>query len=48
MSGPAQFVDSHPPDVIDRLLNSLRDAILVVQQEWERADELDSAVTCCE
>ena len=31
---PAQFIDSHPLDVVERRLNSLRDAVLAV--EWEQ------------
>jgi hypothetical protein len=31
---PAQFIDSHPLDVVERRLNSLRDAILTVS--WEQ------------
>jgi hypothetical protein len=31
---PAQFIDSHPLDVVERRLGSLRDAILAV--EWEQ------------
>jgi hypothetical protein len=33
---PAQFIDSHPLDVVERRLNSLRDAVLAVEWEQER------------
>lgn len=38
---PAQFIDSHPLDVIERKLNSLRDAILAVEWEQGRPVRLD-------
>jgi hypothetical protein len=33
---PAQFIDSHPLDVVERRLDSLRDVVLAV--EWEQGD----------
>jgi len=42
---PAQFIDSHPLDVVERRLNSLRDAILAVKWEQGRPVGLDSAAT---
>ena len=42
---PAQFIDSHPLDVVERRLNSLRDAVLAVEWEQERPVGVDSAVT---
>jgi len=42
---PAQFIDSHPLDVVERRLGSLRDAILAVEWEQGRSVGLDSAVT---
>ena len=40
---PAQFIDSHPLDVVERRLNSLRDAILAVKWEQGRPVGPDSA-----
>jgi len=42
---PAQFIDSHPLDVVERRRNSLRDVILAV--EWEQGQPVgfDSATT---
>ena len=42
---PAEFIDSHPLDVVERRRNSLRDVILAV--EWEQGQPVgfDSATT---
>ncbi|WP_254839705.1 hypothetical protein [Natronomonas marina] len=40
---PAQFVDSHPLDVVERRLDSLRDAVLAVEWQQGRPVGLDSA-----
>jgi hypothetical protein len=42
---PAQFLDSHPLDVVECRLNSLRDAVLAVEWEQGRPVGLDSTVT---
>jgi hypothetical protein len=42
---PAEFIDSHPLDVVERRLNSLRDAVLAVEWEQGRPVGLDSAAT---
>ena len=42
---PAEFIDAHPLDVVERRLNSLRDAILAVKWEQGRPVGLDSAAT---
>ena len=42
---PAQFIDSHPLDVVERRLTSLRDAVLAVEWEQGRPVGLDSAAT---
>jgi hypothetical protein len=39
---PAQFIDSHPLDVIERRFTSLRDVILTVEWEQGRPVGLDS------
>jgi len=41
---PAQFIDAHPLDVVERSRNSLRDAILAVEWEQGRPVGHDSAV----
>jgi hypothetical protein len=45
---PAQFIDSHPLDVVERRLGSLRDAVLAVEWERGRPVGLDSAVSVSE
>lgn len=45
---PAQFIDSHPLDVVERRLNSLRDAVLAVEWEQGRPVGLDSAASVSE
>jgi hypothetical protein len=45
---PAQFIDAHPLDVVERRLNSLRDAVLAVELEQGRPVGLDSAATVSE
>jgi hypothetical protein len=42
---PAQFIDSHPLDVVERRLNSLQDAVLAVEWDQGRPVGLDSAAT---
>lgn len=42
---PAQFVDSHPLAVVERRLDSLRDAALAVEWEQGRPVGFDSAVS---
>ena len=42
---PAQFIDAHPLDVVERRRNSLRDAVLAVEWKQGRPIGLDSAVT---
>ena len=42
---PAQFIDSHPLDVVERRLKSLRDAVLAVEWEQGRPVGLDSTAT---
>ena len=42
---PAQFIDAHPLAVVERRLNSLRDAIPAVKWEQGRPVGLDSAAT---
>jgi len=42
---PAQFIDSHPLDVVGRRLNSFRDAVRAVEWEQGRPVGLDSAVS---
>jgi len=41
----AQFIDSHPLDVVERRLNSLRDAVLAVEWEQGRPVGLDTFAT---
>jgi len=38
---PAQFIDSHPLDVVERRLNALRDVVFAVEWEQERPVGLD-------
>jgi hypothetical protein len=45
---PAEFVDSHPLDVVERRLDSLRDAVRSVEWEHGRPVGLDSAATTSE
>jgi hypothetical protein len=45
---PAQFIDSHPLDVVEHRLNSLRDAILAVEWEQGRPIRLDTAASVSE
>jgi len=40
---PADFIDSHPLDVVERRLNSLRDVVLTVNWEQGHPVGLDSA-----
>ncbi|GAA0727168.1 hypothetical protein J2744_002431 [Halorubrum trapanicum] len=40
---PAGFIDSHPLDVVERRLDSLRDAVLTVEWDRERPVGLDLA-----
>jgi hypothetical protein len=40
-----EFIDSHPLDVVERRLNSLRDAVLAVEWEQGRPVGFDSAAT---
>ena len=42
---PAEFIDSLPLDVVERRLNSLRDAVLAVEWEQGRPVGLDSTAT---
>ena len=42
---PAEFIDSHPLDVVERRLNALRDAVLAVEWEQGRPAGLDSTAT---
>jgi hypothetical protein len=42
---PAEFIDSHPLDVVERRLDSLRDTVLAVEWEQGRPIGLDSAVS---
>jgi len=42
---PAQFIDAHPLDVVERRLDSLGDAVLAVEWKQGRPIGLDSAVT---
>lgn len=42
---PSEFIDSHPLDVVERRLNSLRDAVLAVGWEQGRPVGLDSPAT---
>ena len=41
---PAQFIDAHPLDVVERRLDSLRDVILAVEWEQGRPVGVDSTV----
>jgi len=41
----AEFIDAHPLDVVERRLNSLRDAVPAVEWEQGRPVGLDSAAT---
>ena len=41
---PAQFMDSHPLDVVERRRTSLRDAVLAVEWEEGRPTGLDKSV----
>ena len=45
---PAEFIDSHPLDVVERRLDSLRDAVLAVEWEQGRPVGLDTAATVSE
>jgi hypothetical protein len=45
---PAEFIDSRPLDVVERRLNSLRDAVLAVEWEQERPVGLDTAASVSE
>jgi len=45
---PAEFIDSHPLDVVERRLNSLRGVILAVEWEQGRPVGLDSAASVSE
>jgi hypothetical protein len=45
---PAQYIDSHPLDVAERRLSSLRDAVLAVELEQGRPVGLDSAASASE
>ena len=40
-----QFIDSHPLDVVERRLTSLRDGVLAVEWEQGRPVGLNTAVT---
>jgi hypothetical protein len=42
---PAAFIDSHPLDIVERRLNSLRDAVLAVEWEQGRPVGLGSTAT---
>jgi len=42
---PAELIDSHPLDVVERRLNALRDAVLAVEWEQGRPVGLDSTAT---
>jgi hypothetical protein len=42
---PAEFIDSHPLDVVERRLNALRDTVLAVEWEQERPVGFDSVAT---
>ncbi len=42
---PAQFIDSHPLDVLEHRLSSLRDAVLAVEWEQGRPIGFNSAVS---
>jgi hypothetical protein len=42
---PVQFIDSHPLDVVERRLDSLRVAVLAVEWEQGRPIGFDSAVS---
>jgi len=42
---PAAFIDSHPLDVVERRLDSLRDVVLAVEWEQGRPVGFDSAVS---
>jgi hypothetical protein len=42
---PAQFVDAHPLDVVERRLHSLPDTVLAVEWEQGRPVGLDAAAT---
>lgn len=44
----AQFIDSHPLDVVERRLTSIRGAVLTVEWEQGRPVGLDSAATVSE
>jgi hypothetical protein len=45
---PAQFIDSHPLDIVERRLTSLRDAILAVEWEQGRPAGLDTFASVVE
>jgi hypothetical protein len=45
---PAEFIDSHPLDVVERRLNPLRDAILAVEWEQGRPVGIDTSVSFVE
>ena len=42
---PAEFIDAHPLDVVERRLASLRDAVLAVEWEQGRPFGVDSAAS---
>jgi len=44
----AEFIDSHPLDVVERRLASLRDAVRAVEWEQGRPVGIDSAVSVSE
>lgn len=44
----AQFIDSHPLDVVERRLNSLRDAVFAVEWEQELPVGFDTSVSAVE
>jgi hypothetical protein len=45
---PTKFIDSHPLDVVERRLNSLRDVVLAVEWEQGRPVGLDTSVSFVE
>jgi len=45
---PAEFIDSHPLDVVEHRLDSLRDAVLAVEWEQGRPVGLDTSVSFVE
>jgi hypothetical protein len=42
---PAQFIDSHPLDVVEHRLESLHDAILAIKWEQDRPTDFDTAAS---